>query len=118
MRPIPRSGARLPDGHSARPGGRDPSGISVVIVNWNSREALGDCLRALEAQTDRAFETVVVDNGSSDGSQEMVRGQFARVVLLEAGENLGFAEGCNRGIERASGAWIATLNNDTIAHPE
>jgi GT2 family glycosyltransferase len=96
---------------------RDPLGISVVIVNWNGRDDLAVCLGALEAQTDRDFETVVVDNGSTDGSTELVRRDYSWVRLVETGENLGFAEGCNRGIEVARGAWIATLNNDTLADP-
>jgi GT2 family glycosyltransferase len=86
-------------------------------VNWNSKDDLAQCLRSLEAQTDRRFETVVVDNGSTDGSLELLRGEFAWVVLVDAGENLGFAEGCNRGIERTRGEWIATLNNDAVADP-
>src|SRR5713101_5004469 len=96
----------------------DPFGISVLIVNWNSRDALGDCLASLEAQTDGNFETVVVDNGSVDGSVEMVKERFARTVLVETGENLGFAEGCNRGIAVCTQPWVATLNNDAEASPD
>ena len=96
----------------------DPFGISVLIVNWNSRDALGDCLASLEAQTDGNFETVVVDNGSVDGSVEMVKERFARTVLVETGENLGFAEGCNRGIAVCTQPWVATLNNDAAASPD
>jgi GT2 family glycosyltransferase len=91
--------------------------VSVVIVNWNEREILAECLRSLAAQSDRDFETIVVDNGSTDGSIEMVRREFPAVRLVETGENLGFAEGVNRGIEVAKGAWIATLNNDAVADP-
>lgn len=89
--------------------------ISVVVVNWNSRDDLVDCLRALGAQSDPDFEIIVVDNGSTDGSIDSVRAEFPSVVLIEAGENLGFAEGANRGIERARSAWIALLNNDANA---
>jgi GT2 family glycosyltransferase len=92
--------------------------ISVIVVNWNSREDLCNCLRSLEAQVDRDFETIVVDNGSTDGSASAVRELFPWVRLLEAGENLGFAEGCNRAIDVATGAWIATLNNDACVDPE
>jgi GT2 family glycosyltransferase len=91
--------------------------ISVVIVNWNSREDLRECLDSLASQDDRDFETVVVDNGSNDGSVAMVKSAYPDVRLVEAGENLGFAEGCNRGIDVATGAWIATLNNDACARP-
>lgn len=96
----------------------DPFSISVVIVNWNSRSDLSECLDALAKQTDRDFETIVVDNGSVDGSIEHVREAFPWVVLVENGENVGFAEGANRGIMRARSEWIALLNNDANAHPE
>jgi GT2 family glycosyltransferase len=86
--------------------------FSVVIVNWNSRDDLRACLKGLTRQTDRDFETIVVDNGSHDDSVAMVRSEFPNAILIEAGENLGFAEGCNVGIARASGDWVVTLNND------
>jgi GT2 family glycosyltransferase len=95
----------------------DPCSISVVMVNWNGREDTLRCLRSLEAQTDRGFAIVLVDNGSADGSVEAVRREFPRVEILETGENLGFAEGSNRGIAATRSAWVATLNNDTVADP-
>jgi GT2 family glycosyltransferase len=97
--------------------GRPPLSVSVVIVNWNGRAMLEECLRSLGAQTDGDFETIVVDNGSTDGSVEMLGRDFPRVRRVETGENLGFAEGVNRGVEVAEGAWIATLNNDAVADP-
>jgi len=92
--------------------------LSVVIVNWNSREHLRDCLASLGAQSHRDLEIVVVDNGSSDGSAEMVAGVFPAVRLIRSGENLGFAEGCNRGFAASTGPWIATVNNDAVAEPD
>lgn len=91
--------------------------LSVVIVNWNSEDDLRACLSSLQAQTVRDFETIVVDNGSEDGSAEMVRREFGEVKLIEAGANLGFAEGCNLGIEASRGSWAFMLNNDTVADP-
>ncbi len=91
--------------------------ISVVLVNWNSRDDLRACLQSLQAQTDARFEIIVVDNGSQDGSLEMLREEFPQVRAVPTGENLGFAEGCNRGIDVARGEWIALLNNDTVAAP-
>lgn len=88
--------------------------ISVVIVNWNSKNDLERCLTSLSLQTDLQFEIVVVDNGSVDGSVEMVRRICPQAIIVEAGENLGFAEGSNRGILASSGDWVFTLNNDTI----
>ena len=95
-----------------------PMRLSVVIVNWNSREDLRACLASLREQTHRDLEVIVVDNGSTDGSVEMVRESFPEVVLLAERENLGFAEGCNRGIAKSTGPWVAMLNNDTVADPD
>lgn len=72
-------------------------------------------MRSLQEQTYGSLEVIVVDNGSHDGSAAMVREGFPSVKLLEAGENLGFAEGCNRGIGLATGEWVALLNNDAVA---
>jgi GT2 family glycosyltransferase len=94
-----------------------PQSVSVVVINWNAREELAACLASLEAQTDAEFEVIVVDNASTDGSADMVRRRHPDVRLIEAGENLGFAEGCNRGFAAARGAWVATLNNDAAAEP-
>lgn len=91
--------------------------ISVVIINWNCGEDLPTCLRALERQTDRNFEIIVVDNGSTDGSVEAIRRDFPKVKLIETGANLGFAEGCNVGIAASTGEWVATLNPDTEPDP-
>jgi GT2 family glycosyltransferase len=91
--------------------------FSVVIVNWNSRDDLRACLAGLARQTDAPFETIVVDNGSRDDSVATVRAEFPSTILVEAGKNLGFAEGCNVGIARATGSWIVTLNNDADPQP-
>jgi GT2 family glycosyltransferase len=91
--------------------------LSVVVVNWNSREDLRACLASLRAQSHQDLEVIVVDNGSADGSAVMVAAEFEECRLLAGTTNLGFAEGCNRGIEAATGPWIVMLNNDTIADP-
>jgi GT2 family glycosyltransferase len=95
----------------------DPFGISVIVVNWNNRSELADCLASLRAQTFGGFETIVVDNGSTDGSLEMLQGEFPEVSVVATGANLGFAEGVNCGVGVSRGAWIATLNNDAVADP-
>jgi GT2 family glycosyltransferase len=89
--------------------------LSIVVVNWNSRDDLRTCLESLAAQTHRDLEIVVVDNGSTDGSPEMVETGFPACRLLAQSTNVGFAEGCNRGIEASTGEWVATLNNDCVA---
>lgn len=91
--------------------------LSVIILNWNGRQYLDDCLGALAAQTFRDFETILVDNGSGDGSAAYVRERFPWVRLVELAENVGFAEGNNRGLLVAGGEFIVTLNNDTKAAP-
>lgn len=92
--------------------------LSVVVVNWNSKDHLAACLSALEKQTHRELQIIVVDNGSVDGSPELVAKRFPEVTLIATGENLGFAEGCNRGLAVAQGPWVAMLNNDAFAEPE
>jgi len=88
--------------------------ISVIIANLNGEQYLPDCLRSLEAQTFKDFEVIVVDNGSSDSSLDILRSDFpwARVIALK--ENTGFAGGNNIGFAASSAEYVATLNNDTI----
>lgn len=90
--------------------------MSVIVVNYNGRRWLDGCLAALEAQRGApAFEVLVVDNGSTDGSAERT-GAGARVYL--ARQNLGFAGGNNAGARLAHGAILAFLNNDTVPAPD
>ncbi len=89
--------------------------VTVVIPNWNGRHFLEECLEALRAQRYERFETVVVDNGSSDGSQELLWTRFPEVRVLELGENHGFAAAMNAGIGAAQTPLVAFLNNDTEA---
>ena len=107
---------------SAQPAASVPSAgikrLSVVTVNWNSREDLAACLASLAAQSYGELEVLIVDNASTDGSAEMVRARFPQFTLLEQTSNLGFAEGCNVGIRNATGSWVAMLNNDAVADPE
>lgn len=85
--------------------------ISVVIVNWNLVDELVVCLRSLY-DDGFAGQIIVVDNGSVDASVATVRREFPAVEVVATGANLGFAEGCNRGLAVARGAWVFTLNND------
>jgi GT2 family glycosyltransferase len=92
--------------------------VSVIILTWNGLAYLTECLESLAAQSYRDFETILVDNGSTDGSAEYVRGAYPWVRLLELPENVGFAEGNNRGLALVQGSYIVMLNNDTKAAPE
>lgn len=92
--------------------------FSVIVLNWNGRELLTECLDSVRAQTFRAFELIVVDNGSTDGSPELLRNRWdeeARIVALSA--NLGYAGGNNAGIRAARGRYVVLLNNDTAVDP-
>jgi GT2 family glycosyltransferase len=93
-----------------RPG--EPS-ISVVVVNWNGRHLLGECLDSVINQQGDLAEVVLVDNGSTDGSSEFVREKYgSRVRLVQLDSNHGWAGGNNRGIEAATGDYVLLLNND------
>jgi len=98
--------------------------VSVVIVSWNTRELLLECLetlvRELDACAERvglASEILVVDNASEDGSAGAVKACHPEVVLLRRGENGGFAVGANAGMAHASGRVVALLNSDTRVVP-
>ncbi len=91
--------------------------ISVIIVNWNGQALLDECLGSLKTQTFKDFETILVDNGSRDGSAEWVKKHHPGVRLLELKSNLGFSAGNNAGLALARGKFIALLNNDTKADP-
>ncbi|PYS31465.1 MAG: glycosyltransferase family 2 protein [Acidobacteria bacterium] len=92
--------------------------VSVVIVNLNRRDLLGRCLESLWKQTFSGFEVIVVDNASSDGSLEFLQSiRQPRLQIVVLPSNKGFAGGCNAGIARAEGRYIATLNNDAEAEP-
>ncbi len=88
--------------------------LSIVILNWNTSGLLRNCIKSIqEFTTSLDYEIIVVDNGSSDGSQTMLRREFPEVKLIETGENLGFAKGNNMGIRTAKGDFILVLNSDT-----
>jgi len=91
--------------------------ISVIIVNLNGGEYIAGCLDSLSAQTFRDFEVIVVDNGSTDGSRELIGKDYPRVRVIALGENTGFAKGNNIGFQASSSPFIATLNNDTLVGP-
>lgn len=87
--------------------------ISVIIVNWNGKHLLGDCLDSVLAQDFPDFEVILVDNGSSDGSVSFVQSNYPAVKLVPLPENRGFTGGNLAGFGVAQGAFIALLNNDT-----
>ena len=88
--------------------------VSVVIVNWNGRRFLDACLNAVAAQEGVQAETILVDNGSTDGSVVYVAERFPWVRVVALQNNLGFAGGNNAGVREARGRYVAFLNNDTV----
>lgn len=87
--------------------------VSVIVVSYNTVEHLNKCLAAIEPH----HEIIVVDNGSKDGSPDLVRTHFPHVTLIESGSNLGFGRANNLGIERATGDLVLLLNSDAEPLP-
>ncbi len=94
------------------------STVSAIIVNWNGKSLLAECLDSLRMQSRTVDEILVVDNGSIDESQTMIRERYPEVTLIELGENKGFSVANNIGIRRAKGDYIALLNNDLLLDGE
>lgn len=92
--------------------------FSILIVNWNGLSVLPRCFEALESQDFHAFEVVLLDNGSSDGSAAYVRREHPEVMLIESNHNRGFAAGNNLAANAARGEWLVLLNNDAFPAPD
>ncbi len=96
----------------------DPPQVSVLIINWNSGELLDQALNSLYAETTGVqFETVVVDNGSQDGSLELLKNKWSQVRRVELPHNHGFGQANNIGFEHCRANYILLLNADTIVLP-
>ncbi len=96
---------------------RPPPAVTVIVVTHDSRADVEACLEALAAQRGPRFETIVVDNGSRDGTPAFVRQRFPGVHVIEQA-NLGFGGGNNRGVRDAHGEAIVFLNPDTVPDPD
>jgi GT2 family glycosyltransferase len=88
--------------------------LSIVVVNWNTRQLLAQCLRSVQLETLISHEIWVVDNGSTDGSVEMLRAEFPGVQVIANQENRGFAAANNQALARCQGQYLLLLNSDTI----
>jgi GT2 family glycosyltransferase/glycosyltransferase involved in cell wall biosynthesis len=107
-----------PTGQNDRPIGM---AVSTIIVNHERRELLDGCLTSLERALGAVHddtEVIVVDNGSKDGSVDLVRDRYPEVKLVGLDRNAGFAGGIAQGIAHAQGEWIAVFNNDTTVEPD
>lgn len=100
---------------------RGTAGVSVVVLNWNGKEDTLACLQSLTEVTYRSMRVVVVDNGSSDGSEAAFRASFPDVPVIQSGANLGYAAGNNVGIayclKHFDDEFVLLLNNDTVVDP-
>lgn len=91
---------------------------SIIVVNWNRRNLLEECLRSLETQTSSDFELVLVDNGSTDGSLDSLpRFRFPSLTVIRNPHNCGFGRAVNQGIQASQGSFIALVNNDAALDP-
>lgn len=87
--------------------------LSVIIPSWNGKDLLNDCLESLIKNVNElSNEIIVVDNGSKDGTQELITGKYPSVKILSFEKNLGFTSAVNAGIKISSGRYILVLNND------
>jgi GT2 family glycosyltransferase len=93
------------------------SRASIVIPNWNGAAHLPACLDALQRQTCTDFEAIVVDNGSTDGSLDLLSERYPAVHIVALSHNRGYAGGCNAGLGAANGEILVILNNDTEVEP-
>lgn len=92
--------------------------VAILVLNWNGRSLLQTCLPLLLNQTYKNYEVVVVDNGSTDGSNTLVLEQFPQVRLIQNKENIGFSRALNVGARQVEADVIVLLNNDVFAQPD
>ncbi len=96
----------------------DQPDVSIVIVNYNTRELTAQCIDSILADRPQAsFEIVVVDNASSDGSADWLEARYPHILLVRSSRNLGFAGGNNLGISASHGRYILLLNSDALVLP-
>ena len=94
------------------------SRVDIVIPTFNGREHLRNCLNAVQAQSLSGVNAIVVDDGSSDGTDHLIAKDFPEVTYLALPGNLGFAAACNAGIAGGTADYVALLNNDAIPEPD
>jgi len=88
--------------------------LSILVLNYNGKHLLPDCLNSISNQNFNDYELVIIDNNSGDGSATYIKENFPKAKLIENPENFGFAKGNNIGIKACKGEWIFFLNNDTV----
>lgn len=89
--------------------------VSIIIVNYNTKHLLANCIQSIYNKTDKVcYEVIVVDNASSDGSEEYIKLQFPKVIWINSRGNIGFGRANNWGASQATGKYLFLLNSDTI----
>ena len=91
--------------------------VTFIVVNWNGEEYLAECLSSIKNQSYQDIEVMVVDNGSTDRSIEIL-GQFSGINLIANKTNLGFGPANNQALGTSRGDVIAFVNNDTVLEPD
>lgn len=92
--------------------------LSIIVVNWNNRRLLEECLDSIRRQPPAgSYETIVVDNASTDGSVTAVRQKYPEVKVVANQQNLGFSKANNLGLKASQGEFILFLNNDAQVKP-
>lgn len=89
--------------------------ITVIIPNWNGKKLLEECLKSLKSQTLKDFSIIIVDNGSTDDSVDLIEKNYPEIKIIKLNKNHGFAYACNCGAKYSKTKYIALLNNDAIA---
>lgn len=90
----------------------------MIILNWNGKKFLAECLDSVKCQTYASLDIMVVDNGSKDESVDFLRAKYPEVRLVINESNLGFGGGNNSGIRECRSPFLVILNNDTDLHPD
>ena len=97
----------------------DKPDFSIVLVCWNNKDYLEPCLESLyQGGLKHSFDVVVVDNGSTDGSQEMLREKYPEILIIQNDHNVGLAKACNQGMEATNAPYVLLLNNDTLVNAD
>ena len=92
--------------------------VSIILLNWNGKRFLQACLQSIWAQAYQHYEVIIIDNSSTDGSQEWLRQHAHPAQLLLNAVNLGYCGGANLGIRKTLGKYVLMLNPDVILHAD
>lgn len=92
--------------------------VSIIIVNWNGKKYLRNCLTSVFNQTYPNYEVMLVDNGSTDDSVEYTKKNFPITKIIQNKKNIGLTAATNKAIEQCNGKYIVTLDNDTKVEPK